>query len=66
MTAPLPSRYDRLFTLIHQAARQAHLRTQGTRCDQAASHSLLHLRVAAQRSLGHPSADQTLRDALRP
>lgn len=60
------SRYDRLFALIHQAARQAHLRARGPCDSPPPPRHMLHFRDAAERSLGRAAADETLRRALRP
>lgn len=60
------SRYDRLFALIHQAARQDHLRRtvmQSAPPSPCVGH---RFRDMATRSLGRAAPDQTLRDALRP
>lgn len=60
------SRYDRLFALIHQAARQTHLRAKDTGDITPAPSTILKFRDAAERSLGCAPADETLRRALRP
>ena len=60
------SRYDRLFALIHQAARQAHLRAQSAGDITPAPSTILKFRDTAERSLGCAPADESLRRALRP
>ncbi|MDA7429023.1 hypothetical protein PGB28_11195 [Primorskyibacter aestuariivivens] len=59
------SRYDRLFALIHQAARQEHLHAR-RKDELPPPHAIMQLRDAAERSLGRAPADESLRRALRP